>query len=504
MTRARAQASELVARLAALGAATVEVPAIEIVDPDDGGAALAAAVERLAVGDYDWLVLTSPNGARRLLDALRARGPRRPGARRRAAGRHRSGHRRARWPAREPGARPGAAPVRGRVAARARSRTRRRPAARRAGCRPGPGQSRARRRPDRPPGAGTGRVLLARAAVARDVLPEGLAARGWAVDVVDAYRSEPVPLTPARGGGPGRGRDRDVHVVVHGDQLPGRGRGPGRPPRRSWPPSARSPPPPPGTTGSTVAVEAEVHTIDGLVDALVVLGGRAPRSPTHEAAGRAGARLRRPHPRHRDLHLRGGGRHLRQHGVELDRAEWQAILGTADHPHWTDMLAARLGRPVDREAPRRGAGGGPAGGHRHPAALRRGGRPAGGGRGGRGAGARWPRRRRRSWVVPHLERLGLRDRFAAVVTPTTSGATRAHQARARPVPGRGEASASPGGAAWRWRTRPTGCGGAGRRDGRGGGPRAHDGGPRLRGRRSGASRRWWAWTLCHLGALATG
>jgi len=33
-------------------------------------------------------------------------------------------------------------------------------------------------------------VLLPRAAVARDVLPEGLAAAGWAVDVVEAYRTE--------------------------------------------------------------------------------------------------------------------------------------------------------------------------------------------------------------------------------------------------------------------------------------------------------------------------
>ena len=34
-----------------------------------------------------------------------------------------------------------------------------------------------------------GRVLLARAAVARDVLPDGLRARGWTVDVVDAYKT---------------------------------------------------------------------------------------------------------------------------------------------------------------------------------------------------------------------------------------------------------------------------------------------------------------------------
>ena len=32
-------------------------------------------------------------------------------------------------------------------------------------------------------------MLLARAAVARDVLPEGLASAGWDVDVVEAYRT---------------------------------------------------------------------------------------------------------------------------------------------------------------------------------------------------------------------------------------------------------------------------------------------------------------------------
>jgi uroporphyrinogen-III synthase len=36
---------------------------------------------------------------------------------------------------------------------------------------------------------GPGRVLLPRAAVARDVLPAGLAERGYTVDVVEAYRT---------------------------------------------------------------------------------------------------------------------------------------------------------------------------------------------------------------------------------------------------------------------------------------------------------------------------
>ena len=44
-------------------------------------------------------------------------------------------------------------------------------------------------------GGGPGRLLLARAAVARDVLPEGLRAGGWEVDLVDAYRTVPAAVT---------------------------------------------------------------------------------------------------------------------------------------------------------------------------------------------------------------------------------------------------------------------------------------------------------------------
>jgi uroporphyrinogen III methyltransferase/synthase len=41
--------------------------------------------------------------------------------------------------------------------------------------------------PPAPPGGGA--VLLPRAAAARDVLPDGLRAGGWTVDVVEAYRT---------------------------------------------------------------------------------------------------------------------------------------------------------------------------------------------------------------------------------------------------------------------------------------------------------------------------
>jgi uroporphyrinogen III methyltransferase/synthase len=163
VTRARDQASSLVARLRELGAEPVEVPAIEVHDAADGGAALTEAASR--VRSYDWVVLTSANGATRLLGELRD--------------------------ARELGG--------VRVAAI------------------GPGTADALRAgnvvadliPERfvaegllevfpaPPPTG-GRVLLARAEVARDVLPDGLRAAGWTVDVVGAYRTLAAELTPAQ------------------------------------------------------------------------------------------------------------------------------------------------------------------------------------------------------------------------------------------------------------------------------------------------------------------
>src|SRR5690606_27652891 len=65
VTRARAQASGFAHDLRTLGASVIEAPTIEVVDPSDGGIALRAAVA--AVGRYDWLVLTSPNGVARTL-----------------------------------------------------------------------------------------------------------------------------------------------------------------------------------------------------------------------------------------------------------------------------------------------------------------------------------------------------------------------------------------------------------------------------------------------------
>src|SRR5206468_10923663 len=71
ITRARAQASGLAARLSDLGAEVVEAPAIKII-PTLDRADLTRAIDRIA--DFDVICLTSPNGAGLLLDALDAQG----------------------------------------------------------------------------------------------------------------------------------------------------------------------------------------------------------------------------------------------------------------------------------------------------------------------------------------------------------------------------------------------------------------------------------------------
>jgi len=71
VTRARAQASGLAKRLRSLGAEVVELPAIRI-EPQIESAEVKHAVER--IGDFALIVLTSPNGVRLLFEAMRAAG----------------------------------------------------------------------------------------------------------------------------------------------------------------------------------------------------------------------------------------------------------------------------------------------------------------------------------------------------------------------------------------------------------------------------------------------
>lgn len=72
VTRARAQASDIVLRLDALGADVIEFPTIRIQDPADGYAAIDSAISRIS--EYDWIVLTSVNGVDRFFGRLLAAG----------------------------------------------------------------------------------------------------------------------------------------------------------------------------------------------------------------------------------------------------------------------------------------------------------------------------------------------------------------------------------------------------------------------------------------------
>jgi uroporphyrinogen III methyltransferase/synthase len=71
VTRARAQASGLAATLRSLGATVVELPAIRIEPRIESEGVRAAAA---AIGDYDLVCLTSPNGVNLLFEALDAAG----------------------------------------------------------------------------------------------------------------------------------------------------------------------------------------------------------------------------------------------------------------------------------------------------------------------------------------------------------------------------------------------------------------------------------------------
>jgi HAD superfamily hydrolase (TIGR01509 family) len=119
-----------------------------------------------------------------------------------------------------------------------------------------------------------------------------------------------------------------------------------------------------------------------------------------------------------------------EHGETLDLAWWHSIIGTADHPHWSEVLADRLGRPVDRAAlvARREA---------RRLELLHALPPCDGvvelldAAAAEGITTAVASSSGLDWVGGHLERLGLRSRFAAVVTrDDLSGAA----ARTKPAP----------------------------------------------------------------------
>jgi uroporphyrinogen III methyltransferase/synthase len=239
VTRARDQASGLKARLLEAGASVVELPTIVIDDPADGGAALRRAAADAQ--SYDWIVLTSANGAARFVRCLhdaRDLG----GVQVAAIG-------------------PGTADVLAQANIRAELVPSRYVAESLVEEFPAPG-------PD------GGRVLLARAEVARAVLPDGLRALGWSVDIVDAYRTR--TETPSDGT-LAAAAAADVITFTSSSTVERflEIAGPSRVPRMVaciGPVTAATA----RRNGLTVDIEAPVHSIDGLVDAVIraVVGER--------------------------------------------------------------------------------------------------------------------------------------------------------------------------------------------------------------------------------------
>ncbi|MBT5579207.1 MAG: uroporphyrinogen-III synthase [Acidimicrobiaceae bacterium] len=226
--RPRSQAAALVAALEAVGATALSVPVIDIVDPDDGGAVLESAVRLLAPSD--WLVFTSPNGVSRVDSAEVATGVRiaciGPGTRARAEAL---------------GFTVDLVPDR----SIAEGLIEAFPA---------------------PPVSG-GRVVLARAASARSVLPDELRAAGWSVEDVTAYHTVAVTVDDS---GREACSDADAVVFTSGstvthlvDQVGVDG----------LPPVVAVIGPATAEVAVDLAVEvtaeAAIHTIPGLVDALV-------------------------------------------------------------------------------------------------------------------------------------------------------------------------------------------------------------------------------------------
>lgn len=156
VTRARDQASDLSTKLHALGADVAELPVISIVPAADP-APLDAALARL--GEYDWLIFTSVNGVRHFLDRL-------------DASPHDLRSLRARLCAIGPATRRALETLHLKVELMPKEYV-----------------AESLVEAFAPFDLTNQRILLPRAAVARDVVPVELSARGAQVDVVEAYRT---------------------------------------------------------------------------------------------------------------------------------------------------------------------------------------------------------------------------------------------------------------------------------------------------------------------------
>jgi len=233
VTRSREQSPTLVAGLRAQGAQVLEVPTIAISGPADGGAALAAAVAGLAGHPGSWLVATSTNGVDALFEHLHDA--------RQLAGVQVAAVGRATADAlRHHGVVADLVPSKANAEALLASFP--------------------------TPPAGDGRVLLPQADRARPVLADGLAALGWRVEAVEAYRTMTVAVPAAL---LERALAADAICFTSGSTVD------------SWVAAAGPATTPvvasigPVTTaaaarhGLAVSAEADEATVDGLVAALV-------------------------------------------------------------------------------------------------------------------------------------------------------------------------------------------------------------------------------------------
>lgn len=233
VSRSREQASSLSEQLRSLGAEPVEVAMIAFDVPSDGGVAARSAIERLA--EFEWVVLTSPNGARSLVDLLESQS---------------------------------AVPDRPRIA-----------------C-VGPGTARVLETsglvvdlvPDRSvaegllasfpaPSTSAAKILIVQAEVSREVLHDGLAELGWQVERVATYRTIDAEVSPDDRA---TAASADVITFMSSSAVERFVRLVGV---DAVPPVVACIGPITADTarevGLTVAIEAKAHTLDGLVDSLV-------------------------------------------------------------------------------------------------------------------------------------------------------------------------------------------------------------------------------------------
>ncbi|GAC1538907.1 MAG: uroporphyrinogen-III C-methyltransferase [Acidimicrobiales bacterium] len=242
VTRARQQSSDLVRQLRELGAETIEIPSLSTIDPADGGLALRRAVADIAA--MDWIVFGSANAVHRTMVLV-------PDVR-----------------------------VLPKIAVVGTSTAR--------------VLETHRVVPDLVPDRfvaealveafpeGSGRVLLPRAAVTRDVIEEGLKVKGWDVVGVEAYRTGPVEAGAAL-----QAAAAGAHAITFTSSSTVTNfmaTGAPVPPVVACigPVTARTA----EQAGLRVDVVAPTSTVDGLVDALSRhLGGRPTSPPGGAAAG---------------------------------------------------------------------------------------------------------------------------------------------------------------------------------------------------------------------------